>query len=78
VPASARREIDRQRLLDRDRGASLGILGLRVRAVAGAQRATLERSEGATPALRQSLVELAAVAAVLADEIEAPGASAKP
>jgi hypothetical protein len=69
--ASIRREIDRQLAVDRDRGASLGILGLRVRAVAAAQRATLDQAEGAAPALRASLVDLAAVAEAVAADLPA-------
>jgi hypothetical protein len=67
--AAVRAEIDRRRRLDADRGAHLGLLGVRVRAVAEAQRATLDRAEGAAPALRQSLVDLAAVAEALADDL---------
>jgi len=50
---------------------ALGILGLRVRAVAGAQRATLDQAEGAAPALRASLVDLAAVAEAVAADLPA-------
>lgn len=67
--ASTRRDVDRQRRLDTDRGAHLGLLGPRVRAVAEAQRAITGREEGAAPALRQSLVDLAAVAEAVADDL---------
>lgn len=71
--ASTRVDIDRQRRLDADRGAHLGLLGVRVRAVAEAQRATLERQAGATPALRQSLLDLAAISEAVAADLEPLG-----
>jgi hypothetical protein len=43
-----------------------------MRAVLDAQRALSRREVGALPALRQSLVDLAAIAEELADELPAP------
>jgi len=48
----------------------------RVRSVAAAQRAALERGEGAAPALRQSLVDLAAVAEAVAADLGPVGPTA--
>lgn len=70
--ASTRADVDRQRRLDAQRGSNLDLLGTRIRALAEAQRALAERQEGAGPALRQSLVDLAAVSEALADDLE-PG-----
>jgi hypothetical protein len=48
------------------------ILEARIAAVVGAQEALRTRQLGAESALRQSLVDLAAVAELLADELPAP------
>lgn len=69
VATSTRQEVDRQRRLDADRGAHLGLLGVRVRAVADAQRALTVCEDGAAPALRQALVDLAAVSEAVADDL---------
>lgn len=66
MAVSTRAEIDRTRIRDRLHPQNLSLLGARVRAVAEAQRAITGREEGAAPALRQSLVDLAAVAECLA------------
>ena len=64
-----RTDIDRQRHHDASDAQTLALLGARVRAVAEAQRALCEREEGAAPALRQSLVDLAAISGALADDL---------
>lgn len=71
VTTGTRVDVDRQRQHDRLYPQNLGLLGTRVRAVAEAQRATLERHEGAVPALRQSLIDLSAIAETLAADLEA-------
>ena len=76
VAVATRRDIDRQRQHDRHWPQNLSLLGVRVRAVAEAQRATLTQQEGAAPALRQSLVDLAACAEAVADDLEPVGPTA--
>jgi hypothetical protein len=66
---AARGDIDRQRQHDVHRPAGLPLLGARVRAVADAERAVNGHEEGAEPALRQSLIDLAAVSEALADDL---------
>ncbi len=66
-PTEARRDIARQRRLDRNRPQTLALLGVRFRAVAEAQRAVASREAGALPALRQSLIDLSAIAEALAE-----------
>lgn len=78
VATRTRSDIARQRRIDRLYEPNLSLLGVRVRAVAEAQRAITGREEGAAPVLRQSLVDLAAVAAELAADLPAPDASARP
>lgn len=74
---TTRADIDRQRQHDRRRPQGLPLLGARVRAVVEAERAIGEREEGAGPALRQALVDLAAVSEALADDLPAPGPAAR-
>ena len=69
VATRTRSDIDRQRQHDAGRQQNLGLLGVRVRAIAEAQRAVGEREEGAVPALRQSIIDLAAVCEALADDL---------
>ena len=69
---SVRAEIDQQQTFDRPWGAYQGVIGARISAVLEAQRALAERELGAGPALRQSLVDLAAICELLADELPAP------
>ena len=66
---SAAREIERQRRRDRHYRPNLDLLGARLHAVVDAQRAIAAREVGAGPALRQSLIDVAAVAAALADDL---------
>ena len=77
-PSPIRRAIDRQVDLDanrRGRGIEKRedwqvVLRARMAAVIGAQRALGTREVGARPALKQSLVDLAAIAELLAADLE--------
>jgi hypothetical protein len=75
APAGVRREIERQQHLDRLWQGYQGTLEARLAAVVGARQAFSERQLGADWALRQSLVDLAAVAELLASELEPPDAA---
>jgi hypothetical protein len=72
APSSARRDVEQQLALDRIHGGAQGALLARMAAVLGAQKALAHREEGAPYALRQSLVDLAAIAELLADDLPAP------
>jgi hypothetical protein len=65
----ARDEITRQQALDVPWGKYQDTLEARVAAVSGARRAFSERQVGADWALRQSLIDLASVCELLADEL---------
>jgi hypothetical protein len=67
--ATIRRDVDRQRQHDRHHPCHLSLFATRVRAVVEAQRAVAARSEGAGPALRASLIDVAACAEALADDL---------
>lgn len=69
---SVRTEIEQQQILDRNWGSYQVILDARVGAVLGAQRALAQRELGADWALRQSLVDLAAISELVAEELPAP------
>lgn len=64
-------DVDRQRRLDRHYPQHLSLLATRIRAVVEAEQAIAAREEGGRPALRQSLVDIAAVAAALVDDLDA-------
>ena len=66
------RDVRRVKAHDRDFDAHGTVLAARMKAVLDAQRAVAERELGAGYALRQSLVDLAAVSEALADELPAP------
>ena len=66
---STRADIDRVRMRDDEFGATQDLLLGRMRNVIQAQRAHTCRKAGAVPSFRQSLVDLAAVAEALADEM---------
>ena len=68
------REVERVKAHDRDFDAHGTVLTARMKAVLDAQRAVAERELGAGYALRQSLVDLAAISEALADELPAPAA----
>jgi hypothetical protein len=76
MAVSTRADIDRQRQHDQRWPQNLSLLGARVRAVVEAERAIGEHEEGAVPALRQSLVDLAAVSEALADDLGPAGSEA--
>ena len=63
------RDVRRVKAHDRDFDAHGTVLAARMKAVLDAQRAVAERELGAGYALRQSLVDLAAVSEALADEL---------
>lgn len=68
------REVERVKARDRDYEGRQATLAARMKAVVDAQRAVAQRELGAGYALRQSLVDLAAVSELLADELPAPHA----
>lgn len=68
----ARRDIDLQRTYDAKRLADDELLWARIRAVVDARAARDAELTGAASAWRQSLVDLAAVAEIIAAELEAP------
>jgi hypothetical protein len=70
VVVATRQAIARQQDYDRDRHGRQGMLLARMAAVLGAQRALAERQEGAHAGLRGALVDLAAVAELLADDLD--------
>jgi hypothetical protein len=72
VTTGARAEITRQQRQDRHWGAYQDTLEAKVAAVSGARRAFSERQVGAEWALRQSLIDLASVCELLADELRPP------
>ena len=72
MSAAARTDVTRQKRIDADWPATQDTLHARMVAVVGAQDA-LARGEPAAPyALRQSLVDLAAISELLAAELPAP------
>ena len=70
--STTRRDVERQQLNDRGYGDAQGALLARMAAVVEAQRARTRREPGASYALRQSLVDLAAVAELVAEDLPAP------
>jgi hypothetical protein len=72
VATATRSNVEKVKTRDRDFDGHQGTLMARMGAVVGAQRALAAREAGAAPALRQSLVDLAAIAELLADELPAP------
>jgi hypothetical protein len=72
VATVTRREVDRVKVRDRDFDGHQGLLVARMAAVVGAQKAVADRESGARYALRQSLIDLAAAAELVADELPAP------
>jgi hypothetical protein len=57
---------------DRNHNGHQGALLARMGAVIGAQQALATHAEGAKPALRQALVDLAAISELLADDLPQP------
>ena len=74
TPATVRGEIECQQTLDRHWGNYQDSLQARLAAVLGARRAFMERQIGAQWELRQSLVDLASVCELLAEELPRPTA----
>jgi hypothetical protein len=72
APSSARRDVEQQLVHDRNRGGHQAALRARMAAVLGAEAALVAKEEGAAYALRQSLVDLAAIAELIAGELPAP------
>ena len=70
--ATVRQDVERVKSRDRDFSGHQTVLQARMVAVVGAQRAVAAREVGAKSALRQSLVDLAAVAELVAAELPAP------
>jgi len=66
---AVRADITRQQSYDGKRPCPQGVLLARIRAVVDAQVAVDHREVGAAPALRQSLVDLAAAAELMAGEL---------
>ena len=69
VATVTRRDVKRVKTRDRDFDGHQGVLLARMGAVIGAQRATAAGELGAQDALRQSLVDLAAISELLADDL---------
>ena len=77
VPISVRGDIECQQTLDRHWGNYHDSLQGRLAAVLGARRAFMERQIGAQWELRQSLVDLASVCELLAEELPRPTAATR-
>ncbi len=70
---AAHRDVARQKEIDRPRRRGLqGVLRARIRAVIDAQEAITRREIGAPYAYRQSLIDLAAVAQLAAEQLPRP------
>ena len=69
---AARRDVQLQQLHDRNYDSHQDVLLARMRAVVGAQEALAAREHDAAYALRQALVDLAAIAELVADALPAP------
>jgi hypothetical protein len=72
APTGTRREVEQVKAHDRNYDAHGAALMARMKAVVGAQQAVARGEPDAAYALRQSLVDLAAVSELLADELPAP------
>jgi hypothetical protein len=68
----ARSEVERQKVIDRHWTGHQGALMARMAAVVEAQRATVKGELGAHYALRQSLVDLAAISELVAEDLPPP------
>jgi hypothetical protein len=70
---AAHRDVERQKEIDRPRRRGLqAVLRARMRAVLAAQEAITQREIGAPYAYRQSLVDLASVAELVAEQLPPP------
>jgi hypothetical protein len=72
VATVTRRDVEHTKGIDRGWGDYQGVLLARMGAVITAQRAAAAGELGAHPALRKSLVDLAAISELLADDLPAP------
>jgi hypothetical protein len=72
VAPLTRREVEQVKTRDRDFQGHQSVLHARILAVAGAQQAVAAGEVGARYALRQSLIDLAAAAELIAAELPAP------
>jgi hypothetical protein len=72
VATAVRRDVELQRVHDRNYDSHQNVLLARMRAVLAAQGALAAREHDAPYALRQALVDLAAIAELVADELPAP------
>jgi hypothetical protein len=66
---TAQRDVERQKVIDRNWSDHQGALMARMAAVVSAQQAVAVGEIGARPALRQSLIDLAAISELLADDL---------
>jgi hypothetical protein len=71
-PARVRRDVELQQVHDRNHDSRQDTLLARMRAVLAAQRALALREQHAAYVLRQALVDLAAIAELVADDLLAP------
>ncbi len=70
---AAHRDVEKQKEIDRPRRRGLqAVLRARMRAVLAAQEVITHREIGAPYALRQSLIDLAAVAELVAEQLPPP------
>ena len=65
-------DIQRQREAERKQPPTVDLLDTRVGAVFDASAATVDGEDGAAPSLRQALIDLAAVAEAMADDLPPP------
>lgn len=71
---SAEADVRRQKTIDHNWDSGQSVLDARIAAVRSAQEAVAAGEQGASYALRQSLVDLAAIAELIAGEMPAPRA----
>ena len=77
VTVAAIDDVQHQRRIDRDHGGGQDLLHARMSALLDAERAVADGEDGAVPAYRQSLVDLAAAAEQLAEQLPPPSAWAE-
>jgi hypothetical protein len=70
--AATRLDVRRQKAIDARRPVHQGVLAARMLGVGDAQEAFARREPDAAYALRQSLIDLASVAELVADELPRP------
>jgi hypothetical protein len=75
--AAVRGEVEQVKCRDRDFSGHQTVLQARMLAVVGAQRALSAGEAGARYALRQSLIDLAAVAELVAAELPRPAVAGR-